>query len=387
LLVEWVSSEYVADTVQAVQNGSRLDQILGWCEELKASDLHGQAGEAFTVRVDGQLRRLNPDEFPPFSSEELYEELSRNFKADIVASIRRRNEFDMSFRHGSNRYRANFSKQKGEQSFSFRFVPQQRFGLKDLHLPDSLQEIVEELRGLVLLTGPTAQGKSTTARALLQQLNETSRIRIITIEDPVEYVFKDEKAQFEQREVGIDTDSFANGIRNAMRQDPNLIFVGEMRDRESIYAAVQAAETGHMVITTLHADSAPQALGRIRMFYPMNEQENISALLARNLKAIVTQRLVPSTLGPRIPCLEVLRVDRGAQEAIANNELHLLEGIIESAIGQGMHSFDQYLIELLAAEQITEETAKHFAVNRHRLELMLRGIISHRAILRLDRVT
>jgi twitching motility protein PilT len=373
--------------VQTIQNGSRLDQILGWCEELKASDLHGQAGEVFTVRVDGQLQRLNPEEFPPFASEELYDELSRNFKADIVASIRRRNEFDMSFRHGSNRYRANFSKQKGEQSFSFRFVPQQRFGLHDLRLPDSLAEIVEDLRGLVLLTGPTAQGKSTTARALLQHLNETRAIRIITIEDPVEYVFKDEKAQFEQREVGIDTESFANGIRNAMRQDPNLIFVGEMRDRESIYAAVQAAETGHMVITTLHADSAPQALGRIRMFYPMNEQENISALLARNLKAIVTQRLVPSARGPRIPCLEILRVDRGAQDAIANNELHLLEGIIESAIGQGMHSFDQYLIELLAAGQITEETARHFAVNRHRLELMLRGIISHRAILRLDRVT
>lgn len=373
--------------MQAIQNGTRLDQLLAWCEEIKASDLHAQTDEAFTVRVDGRLRRLRPDEFPPFSSEDLYQELSRNFSAEIVASIRRKNEFDMSFRHGQNRYRANFSKQKGEQSFSFRFVPQQRFGLRDLCLPDSLNEIVEELRGLVILTGPTAQGKSTTARALLQHLNANRPIRIITIEDPVEYVFKDEQAQFEQREVGIDTDSFANGIRNAMRQDPNLIFVGEMRDRESIYAAVQAAETGHMVITTLHADSAPQALGRIRMFYPLNEQQNISSLLARNLKAIVTQRLVPSMRGPRIPCLEVLRVDRGAQEAIANNELHLLEGIIESAVGQGMHSFDQYLMELLAAGHVSNETARHFAVNRHRLELMLRGIISHRAILKLDRVT
>lgn len=373
--------------MQAIQEGTRLSEILETCEELKASDLHCQAGEPFTVRVDGDLRRMHPEDFPPFpSSEDIYNELAQNFTAEVVASVRRKAEYDMSFRHRENRYRANFSKQKGEQSFSFRFVPQQRFGLKELNLPASLAEIVEELRGLVLLTGPTAQGKSTTARALLQHLNATRPIRIITIEDPVEYVFKDEAAQFEQREVGIDTDSFSNGIRNAMRQDPNVIFVGEMRDRESIYSAVQAAETGHMVITTLHADSAPQALARIRMFYPSNEQQNISALLSKNLKAIVTQRLIPSERGHRIPCLELLRVDRGAQEAIANNELHLLEGIIESAVGQGMHSFDQYLMELLAARHISEETAKHFAVNRHRLELMLRGIVSTRAILKVDRV-
>jgi twitching motility protein PilT len=266
-------------------------------------------------------------------------------------------------------------------------VPQQQFGLKELNLPESLSEIVDELRGLVLLTGPTAQGKSTTARALLQHINVKRALRIISIEDPIEYVFKDEAAQFEQREVGIDTDSFSNGIRNAMRQDPDVLFVGEMRDPESIYAAVQAAETGHLVITTLHADSAPQALARIRMFYPADEQPNISALLAKNLRAIVTQRLLPSVRGSRVPCMELLRVDRGAQDAIANNELHLLEGIIESAVGQGMHSFDQYLMELLAAGHVTEETARQYAVNRHRLELMLRGIVSHRAILKLDRFT
>ena len=374
--------------MQAIQEGSRLNDLLEWCEELKASDLHAQAGQPFTVRVDGQLQRMHPEDFPPFaSSEEIYGELAQNFTAEIVASIRRKSEYDMSFRHGANRYRANFSKQKGEQSFSFRFVPQQQFGLKELNLPQSLSEIVDELRGLVLLTGPTAQGKSTTARALLQLINSKRALRIISIEDPIEYVFKDDAAQFEQREVGIDTDSFSNGIRNAMRQDPDVLFVGEMRDPESIYAAVQAAETGHLVITTLHADSAPQALARIRMFYPADEQPNISALLAKNLKAIVTQRLLPSVRGSRIPCMELLRVDRGAQDAIANNELHLLEGIIESAVGQGMHSFDQYLMELLAAGHVTEETARQYAVNRHRLELMLRGIVSNSAILKLDRFT
>lgn len=373
--------------MQTIQKGARFGKILAWCEERGASDLHVQAGKAFTVRIDGELHRLSAAEFRPMSQEEMYHALGESFDAEIIMAIRRRNEFDVSFYHGPNRYRANFSKQKGEQSLSFRFVPQQQKSLKDLHLPDTLAELANEVRGLVIVTGPTAQGKSTTARAILQWLNVTKALRIISIEDPIEYVFADAMSQFEQREVGIDTESFSNGIRNAMRQDPNVLFVGEMRERDSIYAAIQAAETGHLVLTTLHADSASQALARIRMFYPRNEQENISALLARNLKAIITQRLIPSKRGARIPCVEVLRVDRGAQDAIAQNELHLLDGIIESAVGQGMHSFDQYLVELLAGGYITEEVAKTNAVNRHRLDLMLRGIITNRAILKLDRVT
>ncbi len=219
-----------------------------------------------------------------------------------------------------------------------------------------LVDLVQEPRGLILVTGPAGQGKSTTLRALIQHVNERAALRIITIEDPIEYVFEDYLSVFEQREVGIDTESFAAGIRNAMRQDPNVIFVGEIRDRESILASMQAAETGHLVLTTLHADSVPQAIGRIREFYPSTEQHNISSLLARNLNAIVCQRLIPGVDGRRLPCLEIMRRDRGVQDAIAANDVHLLGGIIEAAVGQGMHSFDQYLIELLAAGQITEAT-------------------------------
>ena len=373
--------------MQSIQTGSRLGQILAWCEAQKAADLHIQADRRYTIRIDGKLMRLDEDEFPPMTQEELYTSLAENFTADAVDAIRRRREHDLSFYHGSNRYRANFSKQKGAQSFSFRFVPQQTRTLPELHLPERLGSIVDELRGLVIVTGPTGQGKSTTARALLQRVNLQRAVRIISIEDPIEFVFEDEQAQFEQREVGIDTDSFANGIRNAMRQDPNIIFVGEMRDKESIYAAIQAAETGHMVLATLHADSTSQAIGRLRMFYPTDEQDNISHLLSRNLKAIVTQRLVPSIDDQRIPCLEILRVDLGAQQAVAENQLQLLDGIVEAAVGQGMHSFDQYLIELLAAGQITEQTARHYAVNRHRLDLTLRGIITNAAILKRDKPT
>jgi twitching motility protein PilT len=237
---------------------------------------------------------------------------------------------------------------------------------------------------LVLVTGPTGQGKSTTLRALIQEINETGAMRIITIEDPIEYVFEDCLSQFEQREVGIDTASFADGIRNAMRQDPNVIFVGEIRDRESIFAAMQAAETGHLVLTTLHADSVAQAIGRIREFYPSSEQNNISSLLGRNLNMIVNQRLLPNTQGTRTPCLEILKRDAGVQEAIQSNNLHLLSGIMEVSVNQGMHTFDQYLIELLAAGVISREVAEHYAVNRHKLDMALRGIVSYGGILKPD---
>jgi twitching motility protein PilT len=219
---------------------------------------------------------------------------------------------------------------------------------------------------------------------LIQEINQTRATRIITIEDPIEYVFEDCLAQFEQREVGIDTASFADGIRNALRQDPNVIFIGEIRDRESIFAAMQAAETGHLVLSTLHADPVAQGIGRIREYYPTSEQANISSLLARNIHTIISQRLLPNVQGTRTPCLEIMKRDAGVQEAIQANNLHLLSGIIEVSLNQGMHTFDQYLIELLAAGIISRETAEYYAVNKHKLDMTLRGIQTCTPILKPD---
>jgi twitching motility protein PilT len=370
--------------MQTVQPHSRLGELLSWCERRSASDLHVQAGKPFVIRVHGKLQRIPENTYNPVSDEGIYELLGESFPPEIINRVRREHEVDLSFYHGYQRYRANFSKQKGTQSFSFRIVPQQRQKLSELNLPASLAELVKEPRGLMLVTGPTGQGKSTTLRALIQEINETSALRVVTIEDPIEYVFEDYLCQFEQREVGIDTESFAAGIRNAMRQDPNVIFVGEIRDRDSIYAAMQAAETGHLVVTTLHADSVAQAIARIREFYPATEQDNISSLLARNLNSIICQRLIPSVDGKRVPVVELVKRDRGVQEAIQTNNLHLLNGIIEAAVGQGMHSFDQYLLELLAAGQITRETAMQYSINKHRLDMVLRGIVGNVSILKPD---
>jgi twitching motility protein PilT len=373
------------EPMETVANHTRLSRLLTWCEAHEASDLHLRAGSALSVRIDGDLQRLPQDVQTAPDSVGLQAWLAEAFLEATVARIVERRELDLAFFHGERRYRANFSKQRGVQACSFRAVPQQRLKLGDLRLPDSLGELLATPRGLVLVTGPTGQGKSTTARALLQELNATRALRVITIEDPIEYVFADDHCEFEQREVGIDTASFADGIRNAMRQDPDVLFIGEIRDRESIFAALQAVETGHLVFSTLHADSVAQALARLREHFPANEQDNVSSLLARNLTAVINQRLLPAARGGRLPCLELLKRDAGVEEAVQRNDLHLLTGIIEVSTEHGMHTFDQYLIELLAAGEVTEETAKHHAVNRHKLELARRGFGSQQAILRPDK--
>lgn len=361
-----------------------LGRLIAWSRERGASDIHGRAGYPFVVRVDGRLETVPAEAVAVPDDVTLTSWFMDVFSPQLQGRIVREREVDASFYFGEVRYRANFSKQRGRQAFSFRVVPQQRLRLAELQLPASLPRLLDEPRGLILATGPTGQGKSTTVRALLQELSETRALRIISIEDPIEFVFADARSHFEQREVGIDTASFADGIRNAMRQDPNVIFVGELRDRDSIWACMQAAETGHLVLTTLHADSVPQAIARIREFYPAGEQGSISALLARNLQAILNQRLLPNTAGRRTPCLEILRRDAGVHEAILENNLHLLHGIIEASVHIGMHTFDQYLIELLAGGIITEETARQYAVHRHALDMQLRGIVNPQSILRPD---
>src|SRR6266498_2840731 len=370
--------------MEHVQPGTALNRILDWCRKQEATDLHGQAEKPYSIRVHGRLSWVSVDLFAPPTNEEIVELLRENFSSAVCARIEGQNEVDLSFYYGDRRFRANFSKQQGRQSFSIRTVPQQRMKLKDLQLPGSLTDIIQEPRGLVLVTGPTGQGKSTTLRALIQEINESRATRIITIEDPIEYVFEDCLSQLEQREVGIDTASFADGIRNAMRQDPNVIFIGEIRDQESIFAAMQAAETGHLVLTTLHADSVAQAIGRIREYYPSSEQANISSLLGRNINTIICQRLLPNLRGTRTPCLEIMKRDAGVQEAIQSNNLHLLTGIIEVSLNQGMHSFDQYLLELLAAGIVSRETAQQYAVNKHKLDMALRGILTQTPILKPD---
>ncbi|MDA7866993.1 PilT/PilU family type 4a pilus ATPase [Verrucomicrobia bacterium] len=367
--------------METVETESKLSQILCWCETQSVSDLHLQSDATPRIRQQGRLCKVPNTICSDLNENQLHQLLEEGFSSSLFERIIDQREVDLSFLHSKTRYRANFNKQQGNPSCSFRRVPAQEFNLADLRLPASLADFVKEPRGLILAAGPTGQGKSTTMRALIQTINETKPLRIISIEDPIEYVFTAQESQIEQREVGIDTENFETGIRNAMRQDPDVIFVGEIRDRESIHAAMQASETGHLVLTTLHADSTAQAIARICELYPSDEQSNISGLLARNLKSVICQRLIPDTENRLVPCIELMRHDHGIETAIRSKNLTLLTGIIEAAIEQGMHSFDQYLQELLIADVITEETARDYAVNRHRLDLNLRGIKTNTPIL------
>lgn len=371
--------------MEQIKAGTKLYTILQWIQDVGASDLHLQQDKMARYRVDGKLMALPTDALPRLTRDQLTALLRENLSAEASSRILESREADLSLQMGETRWRANFSKQQGRQSCSFRIVPKHKLRLKDLRLPDTLRDVLELPRGLVLLTGATAQGKSTSVRALLQEINATQAMRIITVEDPIEYLFDDECSQFEQREVGTDTASFADGIRNAMRQDPNVIFVGEIRDRESIFAAMQAAETGHLVFTTLHADSAAQAIGRIREYYPAAEQGNISTMLARTINMLVCQRLIPDIQGSRIPCVEIMKRDRTIRDAIEHNELNRLTDIIEVCTHVGMHSFDQYLNELMIAGYVSNETAKTYAVNPHRLQMFLAGYQPNEGILLPDK--
>jgi twitching motility protein PilT len=357
---------------------SSLGKLLEWCINQGATDLHAQAYRRYAFRADGKLQRIPPEQFAPPTNDDIVKMLREAFSSSICDRIDMQHEMDLSFICDRLRYRANFSKQQGCQSFSFRVVPQRIPNLDDLRLPSTLAELVAEPRGLLLVTGASGQGKSTTACALLQRLNETMALRIITIEDPIEYLFVEDQCQFEQREVGVDTATFADAIRNAVRQDPEVIFIGEIRDRKTVQTAMQAAETGHLVLATLHADSVPQTLDRIRELHPASEQANASALLARSLNAIICQRLIPSTLGTRVPCLEILTRNSATQEAVAQNDLQLLTGIIEDSVQEGMQRFDQHLIQLIKNQSVTLETARYYAVNWNRLDTEMHGYASSR---------
>jgi twitching motility protein PilT len=359
--------------MEQVAPTTALGKLLSWCAQQQATDIHIQADRRYAYRVDGKLLRIPPQQFPVPVNEEIVKTLREAFSSAIAERIERQHETDLSFLCAKVRYRANFSKQQGVQSFSLRVVPQKIPKLDDLGLPASVAGLVQEPRGLVLVTGAAGQGKSTTACALLQHLNEMKALRIITIEDPIEYLFEEDQCQFEQREVGVDTESFITGIRNAIRQDPQVIFIGEIRDRISIQAAMQAAETGHLILATLHADSVNQAIDRIREFHPAEEQANASALLARSVNAIICQRLLPSTSNKRVPCLEIMKRSPGTQEAIVRNDLHLLTGHVEASFQEGMHTFDQYLLQLLKGGFVTLETARQYAVNWNRLEMESHG--------------
>jgi twitching motility protein PilT len=331
-------------------------EILSLAVEKRASDLHISVDHPPTLRMMGKLTAVSEIEvITPESSREiafcLMNEVQRNkFLED--------KEIDFSYDfEGKNRFRVNVFLQRGNVSCSLRLVPTEIKSVEELGLPPVLQMFTEASQGLVLVTGPSSHGKSTTLAALVDRINRDLFRRIITIEDPIEYIFQDKKSIIDQREVYYDTNSFASALKSAFRQDPDIIMVGEMRDPETIATAITAAETGHLVFSTLHTNSASESIHRIIDSFPAFQQNQIRAQLATSLLGIVSQRLVPRKTGGLIPACEIMVSNSASANIIREGRVHELDLVIETSASEGMISLNQALADLIQRGEVSVDDA------------------------------
>jgi twitching motility protein PilT len=355
-----------------------LDRLLVMLAEMDGSDLHLKAGAPPRVRVAGVLRTLEDE--PAFTVEEVEALALAIIPPNMRATFEKQHELDFAYGvHGTGRFRVNAFYQRSSVALAMRRVRPNASTVEELGLPDVLNNLAEEQRGLVLVTGPTGSGKTTTLAAMVDHINHTRPCHIVTIEDPIEYLHSDDLAAIDQREVGFDTNSFQSAMRVVLRQDPDVILVGEMRDTETVSAALTAAETGHLVLSTLHTINATETINRIVDFFPPHQQTQIRVGLAGSLKGIVCQRLLQtSNQKNRVPAVEVMVVNGRIQQAIIDplNNADIQE-IVADGDYYGMVTFDQSLVRLVEKETITIAEAMAAASNAHDLRVMLerQGII------------
>ena len=350
-----------------------LRSLLAKTVELNASDLHICSGELPSMRIRGQIQRLNHEQLSAAQvfrfADELMTETQRSELSEKLS-------VDFSFElQGRARFRANIYRQANGLSLALRRIPAKVMTLRDIKAPPILTKISNYRRGLVLVTGPTGSGKSTTLAAMIDYINQNFAKHIITIEDPIEYEFQDNLCFIEQREVGLDTESFQSALKHVLRQDPDIIMVGEMRDKFSFEAALQAADTGHLVMTTLHSSNASQTINRILDFYDKSEQDSIREALAINLRAIISQRLIPKAFGEgRVPGNEIMVNTPIITKLLMENRLDKLHNAIAAGAQDGMMTFNQRLLDLVNAGQITEEDAMEYSDNVEQLKMNFQGI-------------
>jgi twitching motility protein PilT len=350
-----------------------MEEFGGWLAGLTrsdASDLHVKVGTPPKVRISGALVPL---ERSPLTDEETGAIAAMIIPADRRQRFETVGEVDFAYSlRNVGRFRVNVFRQRGSISAVFRKL---RFGgptFQEMHLPDTIRVLSEEHRGLVLVTGPTGSGKTTTLAAMIEHLNHIRQCHVVTIEDPIEVLFRDDLASINQREVGNDTESFLTALRAALRQDPDVILIGEMRDTETVRAALQAAETGHLVLSTLHTVDTTETVNRVVDFFPPHQQSQVRLTLAGALKGIVCQRLVPTTEGGLLPCHEILVNTGRVAERIADPdrtaEIH--EVIAEGAY-YGMVTFDQSLLQLVRGGNVSVDAALAASTSPHDLQLQL----------------
>jgi twitching motility protein PilT len=349
-----------------------LHSLLKFAINMGASDIHIKANHHPTIRVASQLFPVQVDP-PPL--EHMQEIVRHMLPQHLQARFDREKEVDFSyFADDLGRYRVNVYLQRGEPAVAMRYVKAHIPSFKELNLPEQLGKIANAERGIVLVTGTTGCGKSSTLAAMIEHINLTEKCHIVTLEDPIEYIFDDKQCVIEQREVGLDTLSFDRALVHVMRQDPDVIMIGEMRDNQSFMAALAAADTGHLVLTTLHTTTAYQSISRILDFFPAHERDQIRRQMAGSFQAVVCQRLVPAIAGSVVPAVEIMMNTGTVRKLIEDNRLDKLYAAIETGTEDGMQTFNQALYNLVKAELITEEEALVKATNPEALRMNFRGI-------------
>jgi twitching motility protein PilT len=350
-----------------------LDAVLLRAVELGASDVHFKVGQPPVLRLDGQLASAGG--VPPLDDVDLEAVLDR-----VAAHVPlRRKAFDESgdldlaySKPGLPRFRVNGFRQRGAISFAFRAIPDQIAGFAELHLPPGVVRLADEQRGLILVTGATGSGKTTTLAAMLDHINRTRTQHIVTIEDPIEFLHPDRSCIVNQREVGLDTESFDQALRRVLRQDPDVILIGELRDTETAEVALQASESGHLVFSTLHTLDAAETIGRIVEFFPPDKQPQVISILAGVLRGVISQRLLPRAGGGRIPAVEVMVSNARIEELIRERRADEITDAIADGEFFQMQTFSHALINLVLTGLVEREVAANAATNRHDFEIALK---------------
>ncbi|MCE5322000.1 type IV pilus twitching motility protein PilT [bacterium] len=348
-----------------------LDDLLRTVTERGASDLHLTVGLPPILRVDGSLVRTNYRPLGPNDTQRVIYDILTN---DQVEKFERTKELDFSYGvKGIGRYRVNVYRQRGSVGAALRAIPDQIPTFEQLGLPSVLRELSKKHSGLILVTGPTGSGKSTTIACMIDTINSEDPVHIMTMEDPIEYLHRHKKGMVNQRELGQDTDAFGNALRAVLREDPDVILIGEMRDLETIAAALTLAETGHLVFGTLHTRCAPQTIDRVVDVFPPHQQDQIRVQLSNTIEAVVAQQLLPRNGGGRCAAIEIMVATSAIRNLIREGKTYQIYSALETGAQFGMQTMDKQLAEMSRMGYISQEEALARAIDRENLKRLIQG--------------
>mgnify|MGYP001062106761 CR=1 FL=1 len=369
-----MGKEQPIDTQTPLDREPKLNKFFRAAIKTRASDLHLKVGQTPKLRLFGELKKTTGDVLTAEKMEELIFELLSPVQKKFFLE-----HGTLDFAHevdGEHRFRTNVFRQRGLISLAARRVNTVIPPFEELHLPQSLEMVCSGTQGLVLVVGPTGCGKTTTIASMIDYINRTRSCHIITVEDPIEYLFKDQKAIVSQREIGLDTKDFEEALTYLMRQDPDVVFVGEMRDAKTVTAGMRAAETGHLVFGTLHSANASQAVHRLLDLFPQNERDLVRQTLSLAIRAVISQVLLPSIKEnvDRIPAVEILITNAAARRLISEGREGDLPNVIRSSQNEGMQDLTYHLVELVEKAFIDPKDALKYAPNKDELKMALKGI-------------